>query len=106
MRRYVAAPWLAAPMALATGVLCFLWEVHDLGQSCGYREGDRQPNFPTKIALVILVGVPVVLTVGRAISERRSAAGVMGLAVLAAILAGVAFGAADFAFSLSRHCYA
>jgi hypothetical protein len=106
MRRYFTAPWLAALLALAAGVSCFLWQVHDLGQSCGYREGDRQPNFPTKIALVVLVGVPVVLIVGRAISERRSAAGIMGLAVLAAILAGAAFGAADLAFFLSRHCYA
>jgi hypothetical protein len=106
MRRYFTAPWLAALFALAAGVLCFLWQVHDLAQSCGYREGDRQPNFPTKIALIVLVGVPVVLIVARATGEGRTVARVVGLAVLAAILAGAAFGAADLAFFLSRHCYA
>jgi hypothetical protein len=106
MRRYFTAPWLAALLALTAGAIGFVWEVHDLGQSCGYREGGPMPNFPAKIALTVLVAVPVVLTVGRALGERRTVGSVVGLAVLAAILAGVAFGAADLAFFLSRHCYA
>jgi hypothetical protein len=106
MRRYFTAPWLAAVLAVAAGLIGFAWQVHDLGQSCGYAEGGPQPNFPTKIALIVLIAVPVVVTASRALGERRSVGAVVRLAVLAAILAGVGFAAAQLAFFLSRHCYA
>jgi hypothetical protein len=105
MRRYIAAPWLAALLALAGGAIGFVWKVHNLGHSCGYHEGGRLPNFPTKIALIVLVAVPVALTVGRAVGEGRSASRVVGLAGLAALLASASFGASQLIFFLSRHCY-
>lgn len=105
MRRCLRAPWLAALLAPIAGLTSFLWEVRDLGESCGYREGSRMPNFPYRIALVVLVSLPVLVTVARGVSERRTPRAMLGLAALAAVLAGAAVTAADFAFFLSRHCY-
>jgi hypothetical protein len=93
-------------LAILAGITTFAWKAHDLGQSCGYREGGPQPNFPTSLALAVLVAVPVALTIVRALTERRVAVDVLRLAALAAILAAAAFGAADLAFFLSRKCYA
>lgn len=106
MRRFAAAPWLAAIFAVLAGISTFAWKAHDLGRSCGYSEGGRLPYFPTKLAFPVLVAVPVALTIIRALSERRAALDVLRLAALAAILAAAAFGAADLAFFLSRECYA
>jgi hypothetical protein len=106
MRRLVTAPRLAMGLAVVAGIIAFVWKAHDLGQSCGYREGGSQPNFPTTPALAALVAVPVAITIVRALGERRAALDLLKLAVLAAILAAAAFGAADLAFFLSRECYA
>jgi hypothetical protein len=106
IERCLRAPWLAALLAPIAGLTCFLWEVRDLGQSCGYREGSRMPNFPIRVAVVVLVSVPVLVTVARGLSERRNPRAVLALAAVAAVLAGAAVAAADFAFFLSRHCYA
>ncbi len=106
MRRLATAPWLAVILAVLTRISAFAWEAHDLGQSCGYREGGQLPYFPTRLALAVLVAVPVALTIIRALSERRTAVGVLRLAAFAAILAAAAFGAAHLGFFLSRECYA
>jgi hypothetical protein len=106
MRRVLTAPRLAVLLAPAAGLVFALWEVHDLGGSCGYREGSHLPNFPVRVAFVLLVVLPALLTAGRAYSEGRGARGVLGLALCAAVLAGAAAGAADLWFFLSRHCYA
>lgn len=106
MRRFASAPWLAVILAVVAGITTFAWKAHALGQSCGYREGGPQPNFPTSLALAVLVAVPAAVTIVRALSECRTAVGVLRLAALATILAAAAFGAADLAFFLSRDCYA
>jgi hypothetical protein len=106
MVRYLRAPRFAALLAPVAGLICFVWEARDLGESCGYREGSGLPSFPSRIAWVVLVCVPVLVTVGRALGERRTPRAVLALAALAAVLAGAAVGAAELAFFLSRHCYA
>jgi hypothetical protein len=106
MERYLRAPGLAALLAPVSGLICFVWEARELGESCGYREGGGLPNFPSRIAWVVLVSVPVLVTVGRALGERRTPRAVLAQAALAAVLAGAAVGAAELAFFLSRHCYA
>lgn len=106
MRRFATAPWLAVILAVVAGISTFVWKAHDLGQSCGYREGGPQANFPTNLALAVLVAVPVALTIARALSEHRAAVDVLRVAALAAVFAATAFGVADLAFFLSRECYA
>jgi hypothetical protein len=55
--------------------------------------------------LVALIAVPVFLTAVRAVTEQRSTRAIVGLIVLAAVLAGLACGAAELVFAVSRHCF-
>jgi hypothetical protein len=106
MRRYLTAPRLAIVLALLAGVIFALWNIHDLGSTCGYREGCSLPNFPAKAAFALLVSLAALLTAALAFAERRGLARVAAMAILAAVLAGAATGGADLWFFLSRHCYA
>lgn len=106
MRRYLGTTSLVILLALTAGVACYLWQVHDLGRSCGYAPGFGLPSFPVTYALVVLVGLPTLLTGASAVIEHRSPRALAGFMILAAGSSAVAFGLALFAFFLSRRCYA
>jgi hypothetical protein len=104
--RYLRAPWLAVLLAAAAGVVAFLWEVHDLGRECGYREGSGlHPTWPNNVALVVLVGGAVLLTLVRTLPERRPWWAVLVVAVFAAGLAFAAVFGAGVWFGATRDCY-
>jgi hypothetical protein len=104
-RRYSADLSVAFLLAVAAGVIAFLWEAHDLGRSCGYRAGFGLPSFPVRTAFVVLVGSSAALSGVRAGIAGRSPWVIAALSALAAVLAAVATGAAVFLFAASRHCF-
>lgn len=105
MRRYLRTGPLVILLALAAGIACFLWQVHDLGQDCGYAPGFGLPSFPVKVALTVLVGSAALVAGANAFIEHRSLRAVAGFVILAAALAALTFVAALAAFFLSRGCY-
>jgi hypothetical protein len=105
MRRYPGTGPLVVVLALAAGIACYLWQIHDLGRECGYAPGFGLPSFPVGTALAVLAGGPALLSGASALVERRSRPAVAGFMLLGAGLAATAFGAALVAFFLSRGCY-
>jgi hypothetical protein len=105
MRRYLGTGPLVVVLALAAGIACYLWQIHDLGRDCGYASGFGLPSFPVGTALAVLVGTPALLTGASALIERRSRPAVAGFMLLAAVLAATAFGSALVAFFVSRGCF-
>jgi hypothetical protein len=105
MRRYPRTGPLAVVLAVAAGIACYLWLVHDIAQGCGYASGFGLPSFPVPTALIVLVGSPALVTGASALIERRSRRAVTGYVLLAAVLAAIAFGLALLAFFFSRGCY-
>jgi ABC-type multidrug transport system permease subunit len=105
MRRYPGTAPLVVVLVLAAGIACYLWQIHDMAQGCGYASGFGLPSFPVLTALIVLVGSPALLTGVSALIERRSRRVVAGFVLLAAVLAATAFGSALLAFFLSRGCY-
>lgn len=104
MRRYLGTPSLVVLLAL-TGLACYVWQVHNLGASCGYAPGFGLPSFPVATAAAVLIAAPTLLVGASAVIEHRSARVVAGFMLLAAVLAAVAFGIALLAFASSRHCF-
>jgi hypothetical protein len=105
MHRHLRTPSLLALSALVAGVACYLWQVHDLGPSCGYAPGFGLPSFPVRIALAILVAVPTLLVGTSAVIEHRRPRAVAGFIILTAASSATAFGLAVFAFAVTRHCF-
>ena len=104
--RYVRREWLVVLLGLAAGFAWFAWEAHDLGSTCGYRNGTGLPSFPVKTALVVLIGVPALATAVGAATERRSVRATLGLVVGVVVLAGGAIAVAEAVFLVNRHCFA
>jgi hypothetical protein len=105
MRRYLRTGPLVVVLALAAGTGCYLWQIHDVRQGCGYAPGFGLPSFPIGTSLAVLVGGSAVLSGASALIERRSRRVVVGFMILAAVLAAIAFGFALVVFFLSRGCY-
>ena len=82
-----------------------MWQVYDLGRSCGTAPGFGLPSFPVATAFVVLVGSPAVLVGASAGLERRRLRATIGFMIGAAALSAVAFGVAWFMFLSSRHCF-
>jgi hypothetical protein len=105
MRLHLGTALLVIVLAVIAGVACYLWQVHDLGRSCGYTAGSGLPYFPEVTAYVVLVASSAVLVGASALLERRRLLAVFGFMIVAAALSAVAFGAALFAFESSRGCF-
>jgi low temperature requirement protein LtrA len=94
-------------LAAIGGVACWLWQVHDLGRSCGYAPGHGLPSFPVVTALAVLVGSPtLILGATSAVLERRLGRATVTFMIGTAVVSGVAFVVASFAFWISRNCFA
>ena len=96
---------LVIVLAVTAGVVCWWWQVHDLGRSCGTAPGFGLPSFPVVTAFVVLVGSPTFVVGVSAVLEHRRPRAVVGFIVGAAALSTVAFGVAWFAFLSSRNCF-
>jgi hypothetical protein len=104
MRRLLGTAPLVIVLAVIAGLACWLWQVHDLGRSCGYAPGHGLPYFPEITAYVVLVASPALLVGVSAALERRRPLVILGFMVVAAALSALAFGAASLAFLSSRGC--
>jgi hypothetical protein len=96
----------AVVLAVAAGIVWFLWSNAALGDSCGYHGLSGAPSFPAKTALALLVGLPAALTALRATAERCTKRRVAGFTAVAALLAGAAVAVGELVFAISRHCFA
>jgi hypothetical protein len=105
MRRRLGTAPLVIVLAVIAGGACYLWQVHDLGRSCGYAAGFGLPYFPEVTAYVVLVTSPAVLVGASAVLERRRPLVVFGFMIVAAALSAVAFGIALLVFASSRGCF-
>jgi len=105
MHRYLRTPWLAALLTVVSGLACYLWQLYDLGRSCGYAPGFGLPSFPYATAAGVLIATPTLLIGVSALVEGRSARGVAALMTVTAVLTTTAVGIATFLFLGSRNCF-
>ena len=105
MRKRGSTAGLAVLLAFIAGAVCFLWQVHDLGGSCGYGPGSGLPTFPVVTALVVWVASPTLMVGAMAVLERRRRREVAAIMILAAMASAAAFVIALFVFWSSRGCF-
>ena len=95
--------WMAACLALASGVAWFAWSAHDFGHSCGVRL-PGYPGGPTRTGEVLLIAVPGLLVATVRGLQTRTWLGAIGFGIVASVLAAASVAVAVLLWVASRHC--
>jgi hypothetical protein len=94
---------VAALLSVAVGIGWYLWQSQVRG--CGTRNLVGEYTFPVKTALLFLLPPVPIVTAILAWRERRPGRAVVGLSVIATLMAGAAIAIAEIAFLSDRHCF-